>query len=147
MGAGHAKAKENKARNDDGLLQMTEYVASLNKTHEKEYNDVLKAVKEGDESAKTKLAWFMLSGRGGAEVDAGGAVALLEERVKQGDEEAMWMLGVCCEFGKGIEQNIERAELLYRESHGRHNSMKSIGSILLENEHEKGYGYLDMSCL
>ncbi len=83
---------------------------------ELKYSEVLKEVESGDNSAKTKLAWLKLSGLGGAEVDEDGAVALLEERVKDSDGDAMWMLGVCCEFGRGIEQNIERAEKLYKQS-------------------------------
>ncbi len=75
------------------------------------------AVERGDESAKTELAWLKLSGLGGADVDEEGAVALLEERVKAGyDGDAMWMLGVCYEYGIGIEQDIEQAEMLYKQS-------------------------------
>jgi len=36
--------------------------------------------------------------------------------VKEGDCEAVWMLGLCCEYGMGIEQDVERAEVLYQES-------------------------------
>ena len=53
------------------------------------YSDVLKAVESDDESAKTKLAWYKLSGRGNAEIDEDVAVALLEERVKDKDPEAI----------------------------------------------------------
>ena len=48
----------------------------------------------------------MLSGLGGVAVDEDGAVALLQERVKDRDTDAMWMLGLCCEYGRGIEQDI-----------------------------------------
>ena len=65
---------------------------------------------------KTKQAWLMLSGLGGVDVDEDDAVALLEERVKEGDTDAMWMLGICYEFGIGIEQDIEQAEKLYHQS-------------------------------
>ena len=41
--------------------------------------------RRGEESAKTKLAWYKLSGMGGAKVDVDGAVKLLEERVKGKD--------------------------------------------------------------
>ena len=41
------------------------------------YEDVMKAIEEGDDRAKTKLAWLKLSGRGGAEKDDDGAVDLL----------------------------------------------------------------------
>ena len=55
----------------------------------------------------------MLEGSHRMARDADAAVALLEEKVKDGDAEAMWMLGVCCEFGMGMEQDVERAEQLY----------------------------------
>ena len=115
-------------------------------SEEQEYKDVLDAVERGDESAKTKVAWYMLSGRGGAAIDAKGAVVLLEERVKDRDAEAVWMLGVCSEFGIGIEQDIERATKLYGQSKEVGNV---IGENLLENgeEHERGSGYLGINGL
>ena len=87
---------------------------------------MLSAVERGEESAKTKLAWYKLSGMGGAKVDVDGAVKLLEERVKE-DGEAMWMLGLCKEYGRGIERDIEGAEKLYEESKEAGNE---IGEIL-----------------
>ena len=102
-------------------------MAALNKPEGTAFNQKyarwLIAVEGGDESAKTKLAWFKLSGLGGAEKDEDGAVALLEERVKEGDDEAMWMLGVCNEYGMGTEQGIERAEDLYKQSSERRNDI------------------------
>ena len=83
---------------------------------EAEYKEILRAVEGGDNEAKRKLAWYKLSGCGGAEVDKEGAVALLEKRVKDKDVEAMWMLGLCYEYGMGVEQDLERAEELYKES-------------------------------
>ena len=50
------------------------------------YKEILRAVEGGDNKAKTKLAWYKLSGCGGAVVDADGAVVLLEERRKQSAE-------------------------------------------------------------
>ena len=79
-----------------------------------EYEKAVHAMERGDKRAKTKVAFCKLSGRGGAVFDAEGAVALLEERVKDKDAEALWMLGMCCEFGIGMEQDIKRAELLYK---------------------------------
>ena len=85
-------------------------------SEESEYKDTLQAVERGDNDAKTKLAWYFLSGYGGIEFDADKAVVMLKERVKEDDAEAMWMLGLCCEYGMGTEQDIERAETLYRQS-------------------------------
>ena len=107
-----------------------------------DYKAVLEAVERGDESAKTKVAWHKLSGVGGCEIDANGAVALLEERVKDKDAEAMWMLGVCNEFGRGCVQDISRAEMLYKQSSDGGNA---IGKILVKNkseDHLRGSGYL-----
>ena len=115
-------------------------------SEEQDYKTTLEAAKRGEESAKTKLAWYKLSGDGGVDVDVNGAVALLEERVKEGDAEAMWMLGVCFEFGLGIEQDIERSSRLYGLSKDEGNE---IGENLAKNVrmHEKGSGYLKISCL
>ena len=71
------------------------------------------------------------SGLGGVDVDEDGAVALLEERVKEGDTDAMWMLGLCYEFGIGIEQDIEQAEKLYQQSSDGGNE---IGKFFVSHE-------------
>ena len=109
---------------------------------EAEYEEVLRAVEGGDNKAKTKLAWYKLSGCGGAEVDGEGAVALLKERVKDKDVEAMWMLGMCCEYGMGCEQDLERAEELYKESRA---GGSVIGDFLAENgKDERGSGMMSV---
>ena len=109
------------------------------------YEEVKKVVEGSDESAKTKLAWLKLSGLGGAEKDEVGAVALLEERVKENDGEAMWMLGVCNEYGIGTEQNIERANDLYKQSS---ESGNEIGKFFAEKgEDERGSGEMRMYSL
>ena len=95
----------------------------MKSSFEYEYADALKAVKGGDEGAKTKIAWFLLSGLGGAENNEEKAVELLEERVKEKDSEAMWMLGVCCEFGVGMDQDIRRGMKLYLQSGGKKNAV------------------------
>ena len=68
-----------------------------------QYVEALKAMTNGDESAKTKVAFYMLSGITEADTNAEEAVGLLEESVKEGDGDAMWMLGMCCEFGIGMD--------------------------------------------
>ena len=109
---------------------MTEEGKGDEKSDEAQYREAVSAMEGGDESAKTKVAYYKLSGRGGVEVDRDGAVALLEERVKDRDYEAMWILGLCCEYGLGTEQDIERAQKLYRESKEGHNV---VGEFLTEN--------------
>ena len=114
-------------------------------SEESEYKDTLQAVERGDNGAKTKLAWYLLSGYCGAEVDADKAVALLEERVKEDDAEAMWILGLCCEYGMGTEQDIERAETLYKQSKDKGNG---IGEYFAENiGGGRGNGVLRSICL
>ena len=97
---------------------------------EAQYGEAVQAMERGFASAKTKVAYYKLSGLGGAEVDADEAVALLEERAKDRDCEAKWILGLCCEFGMGIEQDIERAEKLYRESC---EGGSVVGKFMMEN--------------
>lgn len=116
---------------------------------ELKYRDVKRAVKKGDPRAKTPLAWLLLSGLGGADVDEDSAVALLEERVKDRDSEAMWILGLCKEYGLGTEQDFERAEGLYRRSRRGGNN---IGRYLLwlgskEGLHRRGSRRLKILCL
>ena len=83
---------------------------------EEEYKKVSRAVDDGDNKAKTKLAFFLLTGKGGAEIDEDRAVALLEERVEERETDAMWMLGLCYEYGIGCEEDFERAMSLYKQS-------------------------------
>ena len=83
---------------------------------EDQYREAVLATESGDERSKTKVAFFMLTGRGGAQVNAERAVELLEERVKKGDYEASWLLGLCCEYGIGTRQDFEREEMLYEQS-------------------------------
>ena len=92
----------------ESLAEEAEYAADNAK--------VLCAIEEGDDHAKTELAWFKLSGHGGVVIDAEGAVKLLEEQVKNKDDRAMWMLGMCFEYGIGCEQDLSRAKELYKES-------------------------------
>ena len=100
----------------------------------------MSAVEGGDASAKTKLAWFKLSGLEGADVDVDGAIALLEERVKSNDEEAKWMLGVCKEFGIGTKQDVKEAVKLYKKSSS---GGSETGKSLAESqESERGNGFL-----
>ena len=58
----------------------------------------------------------MLEGRDGVTRDADRAVVLLEERTKDRDAQAMWLLGLCCEYGMGTEQDTQRAQQLYQQA-------------------------------
>ena len=131
------------------LIVLIELIMTENKTKETnwlglEYEGVMQAIREGDESAKTKLAWLMLSGLGCADVDEDGAVVLLEERVTEGDGDALWKLGVCYEFGMGIEQDVERAEALYRRSSERGNER---GKSFVEHDCGRGVEKMNVDSL
>ncbi len=113
-------------------------------SEEEDYNSVLEAVEKGDESAKTKAAWLILAGLGDDEIDV---IALLKERMVEGDFEAMWMLGVCKEFGIETKQNTNQAAMLYDQSR---DGGSKIGLILVDNiwkEKERGKGYLEIKRL
>ena len=58
------------------------------------------------------------------------AFELLKECVGEGDASAVWLLGLCFEFGIGIESNPEQAEALYQKSAQMDDS---IGLILKRN--------------
>ena len=92
-----------------------------------------------DENAKTYVAFYKLSGRGGAEIDESEAVRLLEEQEKKRDSDAMWMLGLCCEYGRGTRQDIPRAMSLYQQSSRAGNA---VGKFLTKNEEERGVGMM-----
>ena len=64
-------------------------------------------------------------------------VSLLEERVKEKDEEAMWMLGLCYEYGIGCERDLTRAETLYKQSCDGGNV---IGKFLKDSGENNGRG-------
>ena len=122
---------------DSVKKEKAEIIEKMSK-EESEYKEILRAVEGGDNEAKTKLAWYKLSGCGGAEVDEDGAVVLLEEREKDKDVEAMWMLGLCYEYGMGVEQDLKRAEELYK---GSSEDRSVIGKFLAEHgEEERGSG-------
>ena len=100
------------------------------KSDEAQYAKALRGVEHGNRSYMTKVAYYKLSGLGGAQYDPDGAVALLKKRVEDEDDEAKWMLGLCFEYGMGVKQDIERAEELYEESWGVGNT---IGRFLAMN--------------
>ncbi len=94
------------------------------------HREVTDELESDNETSQTMDAFNKLSGLKGTKVDEDEAVALLEERAKDRDYEAKWMLGLCCEYGMGTEQDIERAALLYRQSSEGENV---VGKFLLEN--------------
>ena len=93
-----------------------------------------------DENSKASVAMHKLING-----DINGAIAVLEEGLKYDDSDAQWMLGLCCEYGVGIDQDTERAELLYRQSFRAGNV---VGRFLVySDEGGRGSGELNTFCL
>lgn len=106
---------------------------------EQQYLKAVHSMEIGDESAKTTVAFHKLSGIG-CEFDADFAVSLLEERAKDKDSEAQWMLGLCYEYGIGTEQDMDQALTLYRRSIRAKNP---IGRFIMQNgKNRRGGGAL-----
>ena len=99
------------------------------------YAECLKRIENGDDRRKTDLAYLLLSGLGGAQIDPERAVSLLEERVKKEDSRAMWMLGLCKEYEIGTKQDFDGAKALYEQSgEGYGEEGKFLAANLLQNE-------------
>ena len=106
-------------------------MAAINKkSDEEQYAEAVHAMENGDDNAKTKVAFYRLTGRGGAVIDVAGAIALLQERGKKKDPDAMWMLGLCYAHGLGIEQDLERTRKLYQQSSQAGNA---VANFLIES--------------
>ena len=126
---------------------MNDFFFAMNE--KEEYKQVVEAVKEGNKEAKTKLARYLLSGYGGAQIDEDRAFDILKERVAKGeDAEAMWMMGLCYEYGMGCETSVEEAETLYKRCCDGGNV---IGEFFVENGkwgwNERGSGVMKVKSL
>ena len=65
---------------------------------------------------------------------------LLKERVEgEKDGEAMWMLGMCKEYGIGCEQDLKEAEGLYEECR---ESGNVVGKFFVEYGYRRGSGMM-----
>ena len=113
--------------------------------HQELYHKACQALERGDAERKTQIAFYKLSGRGGIEVDVEGAVSYLKERADAYDDQAMWMLGVCYEYGIGVEKDVDMAERLYNDSRYKGNG---IGMFLAENKkRERGSKEIEVESL
>ena len=102
--------------------------------------------KKKTEECVEKVRW-MLEGSHGMTRDAGTAVALLEDLViKDRNTEAMWMLGVCCEFGIGTQQDVERAEQLFQNAAQQGNTTAKLLTDKLKNRNGRGKTQMDLEC-
>jgi len=105
------------------------------------YRNVLRRVERGEEKLKTKLAWLILSGQGGVDYQIEEALSLLKEQGKKGDPQAMWMLGLCKEYGVGIEQDSTQAKMLYTLSRDKGNTTGRL--LASKNEFGTGRFWMD----
>ena len=103
-------------------------------------------ITQQQEYKMAEKARWMLEGSHGMARDAEAAVALLEEKVKDGDAEAMWVLGLCCEFGMGTEQDVERAEQLYELGAKQRNATAKLLADKLKNQNGRGCTQTDLEC-
>ena len=116
----------------------------MDKVH---YLEVLHSVECGDDAAKTKLAKFLLAGCDGVERNPERAVELLKERVQEKDGEAMWMLGLCCEYGMGTETDFDEAERLYELSSSAENMIGDLFAQFSYGAKGSGVFGVDKICL
>ena len=96
------------------------------------------------EEETTEEAWWLLEGSHGMARDAEAAMVLLEDKVKDGNTEAMWMLGVCSEFGIGTEQDVERAEKLYKRGAKRNVTAKILANCRMKNKNGQSLTQLNL---
>ena len=92
----------------------------------------------------TEKALWMLEGRDGMARDADGAVVVLQQQVDEHhDAQAMWLLGLCCEYGMGTQQDTQRAEQLFQQAAQQGDETAKLLVGKLKNS-KKGRGCLDM---
>ena len=78
--------------------------------------------------------------------DADGAVVVLEERTKDRDAQAMWLLGLCCEYGMGTEQDTQRAEQLFQQAAQQGDETAKLLVGKLNNKNGRGCLDMDLNC-
>ena len=99
---------------------------------EAQYREAVRSMNNGDDSAKTTVAYYLLTGKGGAEYNPEKAVALLQERALI-DAKALWMLGLCHEYGFGIEKDAILAGQLYGRSASAGNTVGHLLGIRISS--------------
>ena len=101
----------------------------------------LRATQEESKSDAAQKALRMLEAKHTVE-----AVGVLKQAAKARDSEAMWMLGVCFEYGVGVEQDISRAEQLYQMSEKQQNQSAALLLGKLKNHNGRGNTLVELSC-
>ena len=91
----------------------------------------------GKRGSKSEVARRVLQDGRADKAERAQAVVQLEECARDGDAEAMWVLGVCCEHGIGTAQDLGRARELYEASQEKG---CRTGGLLVECPNRNGLG-------
>ena len=75
--------------------------------------------------------------------DADGAVVVLQQQVDEHhDAQAMWLLGLFCEYGMGTQQDTQRAEQLFQQAAQQGDETAKL--LVGKPKNWNGRGCLDM---
>ena len=98
-------------------------------------------------TAEKEKALLLLEGDHSTKEDACTAVAMLDRLAKEGDSDAMWILGVCHEYGMGVAQDVKAADQLYTKSAQKRNpTAKLLVGKLYDWKARSCYTDLDLGC-
>ena len=98
---------------------------------------------------KVSQARMLLGGDSSTPRDEIKAFGLLEQEAEALDSDAMWMLGLCYEFGMGTFKNLERAEELYgrAKQQGSTTAAFLIEQIANNGKEGRGCSTWNLNCL
>ena len=94
---------------DEARKKMARFMPSGSKTAAA----VFRIIGEGKTRSRIQLAWKEFLGYDAGDGDI---IKQLNKEVEAKNGEAMWVYGICKEFGIGTEQDMEKARDLYEES-------------------------------
>ena len=124
---------------DEEMNEMTEEIKRIEEEEALEYKKIKKVYDKGESNVVGRIAWYLLSGRGGIEKDVEKAFVLLENKADLCDKGmGWWLLGLCYEFGLGTERDRFKTITCYRHAN---RSKSEIASFLRKKE----FGSLTLS--
>ena len=97
-------------------------------------------------TAEKEKALLLLEGDHSTKEDACTAVAMLDRLAKEGDSDAMWILGVCHEYGMGVAQDVKAADQLYTRSAQKRNPIAKLLVGKLKNRNGRGCLRMNLEC-